>query len=168
MDLKCKVNEQIQASKVFLVEDGGEGEEITLEEAVSRARFLSLDVVQISNGKDGVPVCKIVDFGKMKYNFNKTHKQSHGSVLKEMKFNYNIGEHDMLIKHRKIQHFIEKKHKVQYIMELRGRERNMVSIAMEKIQEFLKKYFSDIATWQALSVSENKGKIVLSTILIPK
>lgn len=93
--------------------------------AVEMAQDQGLDLVEISPGAKP-PVCKIMDYGKFKYQQTKKQKEAkkHQAVvtLKEVKFRPNTDEHDFNFKVRNIQRFIEEGHKVKVTMVFRGRE----------------------------------------------
>ena len=169
MEINYKVNSEIKANRVLLVTDEGEQKGIkTYQEAINLAREESLDLVQVSDGENGIPVCKILDYGKLKYRFNKKNKQNnHKQTTKEMKFNYNISEHDLEIKHKKIRGFIEKHCKIQYIVELKGREKSMVDEAFNRFVGHLDD-FEEFASWKTPTIEYGNNRTRLVTTLIPK
>ena len=105
-------NEDIKAFKILVV--GEDGEKVGLfprERALALAREQSLDLVQIGyNPKEKVATAKIVDFGKYMYEKKKAEsekkKQQKKKWQKEMKFGYNIGEHDLELKIKKTREFL--------------------------------------------------------------
>ena len=72
------------------------------------------------------PVCRILDYGKFKYQQEKRRKKSgkkHSTnVLKEVRLSYRIGEHDLEVKMRKICKFLKEGHRVKITLRFRGRE----------------------------------------------
>jgi translation initiation factor IF-3 len=98
---------------------------VTLEEALRAAAAASLDLVEISPQAEP-PVCKIMDFGRHKYDSKKrmqeARKKQKAVVIKEVKFRPNIGVGDFDIKVRNIKKFIEDGDKVRVSMWFRGRE----------------------------------------------
>lgn len=80
-----------------------------------------LDLVEVSPSA-APPVCKILDFGKYKYQLNKRHTQKKTASLKEIKVRPHIGEHDLKMKIKHINRFIEGGDKVKVVMYFRGRE----------------------------------------------
>jgi translation initiation factor IF-3 len=94
-----------------------------LQEAMRMAQSLGLDLVEVAPNANP-PVCKIVDFGKYRYDLSKQDKdrKSIGSKLKEIKFRVNIDPHDYLIKVRHAEEFLDKGNKVKLQLQFRGRE----------------------------------------------
>ena len=94
-----------------------------LNDALKKAQSLGLDVVEIAPTANP-PVCKIVDFGKFRYDVSKQEKDKRpsGTKLKEIKFRVNIDEHDYLTKIRHGEEFLERGNKVRVQLQFRGRE----------------------------------------------
>jgi len=161
------INHQIKANNVDVVGDEGMTNNISLLEAIKMAENEGLDLVEVSSISSGNPVCKIMDYGKMIYNQNKKQKnnKSCSNRLKEIKYSFNISTHDLETKHNKIVKFLEKDYMVKYILELKGREKNQIKEAIEKMNNNLL-YFSQKATWSNPKVSYGrKGSI--SAVLHP-
>jgi translation initiation factor IF-3 len=132
MNKSVRINERISATRIRLILANGENKgEFLKHAALNMAREQGLDLVEVSPGT--IPVCKIADFGKMMYEKSKSEKhQSHAPSLKEMRFTYNIGDHDLEIKKRKIAEFLQGGHKVSMTLVLKGREKAMRQAAKEK------------------------------------
>jgi translation initiation factor IF-3 len=96
---------------------------LRLDEAIRRARSLGLDLVEIAPTAQP-PVCRIVDFGKFRYDLSKQEKEKKHTVskVKEVKFRVNIDEHDYLTKIRHAEDFLDKGNKVKIHLQFRGRE----------------------------------------------
>jgi len=98
---------------------------MTVPVAVERARGYGLDLVEVSP-KTVPPVCRIMDFGKYKYEQTKrqqaARKKQATTVLKEIKFRPKTDEHDYQFKLRHIREFLESKFKVKVVIFFRGRE----------------------------------------------
>jgi translation initiation factor IF-3 len=94
-----------------------------LQDALRRAQSLGLDLVEVAPTANP-PVCKIVDFGKYRYDLSKQEKdrKSTSSKLKEIKFRVNIDPHDYMIKVRHAEQFLDKGNKVKFQLQFRGRE----------------------------------------------
>ncbi|WP_375327553.1 translation initiation factor IF-3 [Candidatus Tisiphia endosymbiont of Nemotelus uliginosus] len=121
-----KANREIRASQVRLIDENGEMCGIvSIKEALDRAEKANLDLVEISPNAEP-PVCKILDFGKYKYeNKKRIHdakKKQKTIVLKEMKFKPNISQGDFEIKLRKIKDFFKEGYKVKISLWFKGRE----------------------------------------------
>jgi translation initiation factor IF-3 len=93
---------------------------MTAREALSHAAAKELDLVEVSPNASP-PVCKIMDFGKYKYELNKKHAQKTADI-KEVKVRPRIGGHDLELKIRNINRFIEDGDKARVVMYFRGRE----------------------------------------------
>jgi translation initiation factor IF-3 len=120
------VNERILAESIRVISLEGEQLGImTVPAALERARDYGLDLVEVSP-KTVPPVCRIMDFGKYKYEQTKRQqaakKKQTTVVLKEIKFRPKTDEHDYQFKLRHIREFLEAKHKVKVIIFFRGRE----------------------------------------------
>ena len=86
------------------------------------------------------PVCKIIDFGKYVYSEEKKKRKSErqsGGQLKHIRISFTISLHDLEIKVRMAQKFLEKGNKVRIEMPLRGRERALQEFAKGKMKKFL-------------------------------
>jgi len=94
-----------------------------LTDALRKAQTLGLDLVEVAPTANP-PVCKIVDFGKFRYDISKhsKDKKPSGSKLKEIKFRVNIDEHDYLTKVRHAEEFLDRGNKVRVQLQFRGRE----------------------------------------------
>jgi translation initiation factor IF-3 len=94
-----------------------------LTDALRKAQTLGLDLVEVAPTANP-PVCKIVDFGKFRYDISKhtKDKKPASSKLKEIKFRVNIDEHDYLTKVRHAEEFLDRGNKVRVQLQFRGRE----------------------------------------------
>jgi len=102
-----------------------------LPDAIRRAQEMGLDLVEIAANAQP-PVCRIVDFGKFKYQASKHEKDKRhsGSKLKEIKFRVNIDQHDYVTKLRHGEEFLDKGNKVRVQLQFRGREMAHQEIGM--------------------------------------
>ena len=120
------VNDRIRAREVRLISQSGENLGIvSISEALSRAREAGLDLIEISPDSSP-PVCKIMDFGKHKYEEAKKAKEAKAnqktSELKELKMRPNIDVHDLDVKMKAAKKFIAAGDKVKFTVRFRGRE----------------------------------------------
>lgn len=110
---------------------------LPIAEAMTEARKRGLDLVEV-NPAANPPVCKILDFGKYKYNLEKKEKdmRKHSSAtkLKELNFHMNIDEHDYGVKMRHAEEFMWKGMKVKLQLKFRGREMMHQDIGMNLIR----------------------------------
>ncbi len=121
-----RVNEAIEAQKVLVITEDGDNKGILpLEEAILIAEQMGLDLVEVSPGAEP-PVCKILDFGKYKYQAqkkaNEARKKQKIIEIKEIKMRPNIDIHDYDVKMRAIKRFFEDGDKVKVTLRFRGRE----------------------------------------------
>jgi translation initiation factor IF-3 len=104
-----------------------------IQDALRKAQELGLDLVEVAATADP-PVCRIVDFGKFKYELakqDKDKKHNAASKMKEIKFRVNIDEHDYATKMRHAEEFLEKNHRVRVLLQFRGREMAHQEIGMQ-------------------------------------
>jgi translation initiation factor IF-3 len=123
-----KVNEQIKSSEVMLILENGEKHGVvSRSEALAMADDEGWDLVQVSPARNGqAPVCKMADYGKMKYKQSKKEKkQQHHITVKEIRVNFAIDEHDLATKNNQVKNFLKKGHKVKYVLQLKGRQRSL-------------------------------------------
>jgi translation initiation factor IF-3 len=120
-------NEQIRIPRIFLIDENEVkvGEVPTIE-ALRKARELGMDLVEVAPTARP-PVCKIMDYGKWRYQQQKKADKSRahvrGGQLKEIKFRtVKIGDHDLGIKIKHAREFLEEGNKVQFTLQFRGRE----------------------------------------------
>jgi translation initiation factor IF-3 len=121
-----RVNHEIRAQKVRVI--SAEGEQLgvfSIQEAMAMAREAGMDLVEVV-GTSVPPVCKVVDYGKFRYDQTKKERESrktqHQVKVKEVKFGPNISEHDLEVKVRHAREFLEKGNKVKFTCSFRGRE----------------------------------------------
>ncbi len=121
-----RVNEQIAVASVRLIDQNSDNVGVVAtDEALRRAEDAGFDLVEVSPQADP-PVCKIMDFGRYKYELqkkkNEARKKQKVIDVKEIKMRPNIDSHDYDVKMRSIQKFIGEGDKVKVTMRFRGRE----------------------------------------------
>ena len=121
-----RVNEDIRVAQVRLIDQDGEMQGVmTARDALLRAYSVGLDLLEISPNADP-PVCKILDYGKYKYELqkkkNEAKKRQRVIEIKEIKVRPNIDENDYQVKMRAMKTFIEEGDKVKVTLRFRGRE----------------------------------------------
>jgi translation initiation factor IF-3 len=121
-----RVNEEIRVPQVRLIDQDGEMMGVMgARDAMLRAYAVGLDLVEISPNADP-PVCKILDYGKFKYEQqkkrNEAKKKQKVIEIKEIKVRPNIDENDYQVKMRAMKSFIEEGDKVKVTLRFRGRE----------------------------------------------
>jgi translation initiation factor IF-3 len=121
-----RINTQITVPTVRLVKEDGTMVGLTsLRDALAMAADAGLDLVEISPNAEP-PVCKILDFGKFKYEIqkkkNEARKKQKVIDVKEIKLRPGIDEHDYEVKMRSVTRFLAEGDKVKVTMRFRGRE----------------------------------------------
>ncbi len=140
-----RVNHRIRAREVRVI-NGATNEQLgvmRLQDALRKAEEMALDLVEVAPNADP-PVCRIVDFGKYRYEQAKQEKdkKSHASKLKEVKFRVNIDQHDYMTKIRHAEEFLDKGNKVKVQLQFRGREMAHQDLGMAVV----KRVKEDLAT----------------------
>lgn len=120
------MNDQIRTERVRLVDaDGNMAGVVSIREALRAAEEAGLDLVEVSPNADP-PVCKILDYGKYKYEQQKkaaeARKNQKTIDVKEVKIRPGIEAHDYEVKMRNARRFLEEGDKVKVTMRFRGRE----------------------------------------------
>jgi len=115
--------------------------------ALDAASEAGLDLVEVSPNQE-VPVCKIIDYGKLRYEEQKkkaaAKKKQKSAELKEIKMRPNIDVHDYEVKTRSMTRFFEEGDKVKVTLRFRGREMAHQYLGMELLQK-VKEEFDEIA-----------------------
>ncbi|PWR01473.1 translation initiation factor IF-3 [Meridianimarinicoccus roseus] len=137
-DTGPRVNEKIRVPEIRLI--GAEGENIGLTtpaRGMELAERAGLDLVEISPNATP-PVCKIMDFGKFKYETQKRESEARKKQkiieVKEVKFRPNTDQHDYEVKMRNVFKFLEKGDKVKVTLRFRGREMAHQNLGRELLE----------------------------------
>jgi len=136
---KQRVNEQIRVSPVRVIgADGAQVGIMPLEEALRLAREADLDLVEVAPN-DRPPVCRIMDYGKFKYQQRKRLHRSHAHQvkIKEIRVRPQTGNHDLQVKINKAREFLTHKGKVIVTVQFRGRELAHIEEGQKVINDIL-------------------------------
>jgi len=120
-----RINEQIRISPVRVIaEDGTQLGIMASEEALQRARKVELDLVEVAP-QESPPVCRIMDYGKYKYQQKKRQHRSHThqTKMKEIRVRPKTGDHDINVKLKRPRDFLAHGDKLTVTVISRGRER---------------------------------------------
>lgn len=135
-DMGPRVNERIRAPRIRVI-DGASGAQLGVmhsADALHLARQRGLDLVEIAANAQP-PVCKIVDFGKWKYEQAKHEKEKqkhkHTTKVKEVKLRVGIDPHDYKIKLTRAEDFLMHGDKLRVVLQFRGRQLAHPEIGME-------------------------------------
>ncbi len=136
---QIRINEQIRSPSVRVI--GLEGVQmgiLTTVDALTAARQVGLDLVEVAP-QEKPPVCRIMDYGKFKYQQKKRqHKgHSHQVRIKEIRVRPKTGEHDINVKVSKAREFLLHKDKVLLLVMFRGRELAHIEEGRRVINEIL-------------------------------
>ena len=144
---KQRVNEQIRVTPVRVI--GADGSQLGIletEEAIQEANKADLDLVEVAPNEDP-PVCRIMDYGKYKYQQKKRQHKSHShhTKIKEIRVRPKTGEHDITVKVNKARECLEHKNKVIVTVVFRGREmahveegRRVANHVIEQLEDLAK------------------------------
>ena len=141
-----RINEAIRITPVRVIDnEGNQLGVIPTEEALQQARDAGLDLVEVAS-TERPPVCRIMDYGKFKYQQKKRQNKghTHQSQNKEVRLRPKIDEHDLMTKINRAKSFLEKKDKVVFSVIFRGRENAHVDEGF-KLIERVKKELADVA-----------------------
>lgn len=137
-----RINGRIRAPQVRVVHDENKQVGVLpLGEALKLARGLGVDLVEVS-GKANPPVCRLVDYGRFKYEQSKkekeTKKHQHSNKVKEVQLRPVIDPHDFHTKLEHAIHFLCEDMKVKVSLRFRGRENMHKEVGAETVQKFIK------------------------------
>lgn len=158
------INGQIKAKEVQLISDNGEKlGMLPIARALEIAEEKKLDLVLVSPNAQ-VPVCKIMNYGKYKFEQAKKEKEAKKKQktfeVKEIRITPNIEQHDFEFKVKNARKFIEDGNKVKITVRFRGRELNYVKLGEDNLNNFIES-LSDIATPEKKAVLEGKNMFII-------
>ena len=162
-----RTNESITASEVRVISSNGEQLGIlSIREALNRAEDEGFDLVEISP-KAIPPVCKIIDYGKLKYKEQKSKKEAKKKQktieIKEIKMRPGIDTHDYNVKLKALSKFIGGGNKVKISMRFRGREMEHRNLGFE----LLKKLTEEVVSFAKVEVSPRSEGRQIMMVLAP-
>ena len=163
-----RINEMINSRSVRCIDPDGEQLGIlSIDEAMNKAEELGLDLVELQPNADP-PVCKILDYGKHKYQAqkraNEARKKQKIIEVKEIKLRPNIDQHDYQVKMKAVRKFIDGGDKVKITLRFRGREMAHVELGadlLSRVQEDI----DDFAKIESMPKMEGRQ---MTMILAPK
>ena len=167
-DTGPRTNEQITASEVRVISStGAQLGIISIREALNQAEDEGFDLVEVSPDAKP-PVCKIIDYGKLKYREQKSKKEAKKKQktieIKEIKMRPGIDKHDYQVKVKALSKFIGGGNKVKVSMRFRGREMEHQNLGFA----LLKKLTQEVAEYAKVEVPpKGEGKQIMM-ILVPQ
>ena len=162
-----RVNRMIRIAKVMVVDDDGEQLGILdTAEALAIAEERGLDLVEVApNARP--PVCKIMDYGKFKYEQSKkarkARQSSHTVKVKTIQFRPKTDDHDYDFKKKHILKFLESGNKVKIVMRFRGREITHMDLALE----FLNHLTQEVAEYGVRESQPQREGRLITFVLAP-
>lgn len=143
-----RINDKIRAQEVRVID--GDGEQVgiqPLQQALSLAQESQLDLVEIAPQAEP-PVCKLIDYGKFKYQLQKKEseakKKQTDNAVKELKIGYRTDIGDLKTKMRQARNFLSSGNRVKISMRFKGREKAFVHLGKEKLEQIVEQ-LSDVA-----------------------
>ncbi|MDG1995674.1 MAG: translation initiation factor IF-3 [Emcibacteraceae bacterium] len=163
-----RVNDDIAEVEVRLIDETGENHgAVKIDKALTMAKAAGLDLVEISPNATP-PVCKILDYGKYKYEAQKkaslAKKKQKTVEVKEIKLRPGIEKHDYDVKMRSIDKFLNSGDKVKVTLRYRGREMAHQDIGMDVLTR-VREQFADVTKIEQMPKMEGRQMIM---IIAPK
>lgn len=165
---ELRINEEIRAREIRVVDDQGQQLGImTVREGIRIALEKGLDLVEVAPNAQP-SVCRIMDYGKHKYEQSKREKQAKKKQKvinnKEIRMSPKIDEHDFNVKIRSVEKFLKAGNKVKVTIRFRGREIVHTTIAKEKLDELAERV-KESGVVERVPKLEGKNMIM---IIVPK
>ena len=160
-----RTNEQITASEVRVISSSGaQLGIISIREALNHAEDEGFDLVEVSPDAKP-PVCKILDYGKLKYREQKSKKEAKKKQktieIKEIKIRPGINKHDYEVKVKAFHKFIKGGNKVKVSMRFRGREMEHQNLGVD----LLKRLIEQVKEYAKVEVPpKNEGKQIMMVL----
>lgn len=165
---EVRVNERIRIPQVRVI--GSDGQQIgvmSTRDAMTMAREQDLDLVEVSPDANP-PVCRIMDFGKFKYEQSKrarkAKKKQHVMHVKEVKLRLKIEDHDYQFKVNNAKKFLDGRDKVKFTVTFRGRELDRMQIG----NKLLERVIADIEPYGQVESPPRKEGRTLVMVVVPK
>lgn len=165
-----RINDAIIARELMVISDTWESlGKMTRDAALTLAGEQDLDLVEVGM-QDGIPLTKIIDYGKFVFKQQKQQSQNKSNTkkteLKTMKLTYKIGDHDLDVRRNQAEKWAKEWNPMKIFLQLRGRENQYEDLAVAKIQEF-------VASMEEFYRKDEKSKVLkqgntFNLILYPK
>lgn len=160
-----RVNDYIRLTPIILIDENGQNlGSIPLDEAKLKARKVNLDLVEVS-ANTRPPVCRIMDFGKYKYELalkeKKQRQNQKQNQTKEMRLSPVIADNDIITKAKTVAKFLSEGHKVQLRLEFKKRANAHKELGFEVVKKMLAQ-LNEVG--QAVAPPKLEGKFLLCLI----
>jgi translation initiation factor IF-3 len=167
-----RINEMIRVREVRLIDDEGNQKGIVpTSEALKLAKEKDLDLVEVSPNANP-PVCKILDYGKYKFEQEKKLRDSKKNQkvlkLKEIRMQPKIGSGDLDTKAKHIQEFLDEGDKVKVTIRFRGRELAHTELGYDVLNEVLKRLTSAYNIDKPAAMDGRNMSMTISAKAAPK
>ena len=158
------INEQIKEKEVQVIDENEQKLGVLqIQKALEIANEKDLDLVLVAPGAKP-PVCKIMNYGKYKFNQAKKEKEARKNQksfdVKEIRVTPNIEDHDFGFKSKNARKFLEDGDKVKITVRFRGRELNYIKIGEGILNKFIEE-LSDIANVEKKPLLEGKNMFII-------
>lgn len=166
-----RINRDITAKEIRLIDADGEMQGVvTVRAALEQAEAVGLDLVEISPNSEP-PVCKILDYGKYKYEMHKkaveAKKKQKVVELKEIKLRPTIDDNDFNVKMRAAKAFLEEGDKVKITLRFRGREMSHQELGYQLINR-VKETLADLSKVEYDAKFEGKQIVMILASMVVK
>jgi translation initiation factor IF-3 len=166
---EVRVNREIRAKEVRLISsDGKQLGIVPVPEALRIAGEEGFDLVEVAPSADP-PVCKIMDYGKFKYEASKkvqdARKRSRTVQLKEIKVRPRTDDHDLAFKIKNLKKFLEKNNRVKVTLTFRGREMAYMNQGVQVLERIASEVTEE-GTVDQPPTSEARNR--MSMVIVPK
>lgn len=160
------MNEQIRIPRVLVIDENGQKLGVMdTRDAIRLARSKGLDLIEVAPHARP-PVCRIMDYGKFKYQQRKKEKEArkHQKELKEIRLTPQMSEHDLLYRVKSAEEFLREGHRVRVFMQIWGRWAAHADLGEAKLQEFVNQLSHVAAVETPLT---HQGKLI-AIVLAPR
>ena len=161
-----RVNDRIRAREVRVIDENGEQMGIMFaRDALNLARQRELDMVEVAPNAVP-PVCRFMDYGKFRYEQTKKERDSrraqHNVVIKEVRLEPNIAEHDLETKTRQAKRFLEEGDKVKLSVQFKGRQLTHTEIGRALLDQVVTLLLNEAIVEQTPKMEGKKMSMLLS------
>lgn len=138
---------------------------LSTDDAREKAEEFGLDLVEVAP-KAQPPVCKIMDYGKFKYQLSKKAKKATDNVsLKTLRMRPKTDDHDLKTKLDRAQRFLEKGNQVKFVIQMRGRERQFSDRWVEHLEELIEELRENLKRdIKVVNAPESQGWQIIAVI----
>lgn len=162
-----RVNEMIRVREVRLVSDDGVQQIISTPDALRMARDIGLDLVEVSPNAVP-PVCKILDFGKYRFDLEKKSRESKKkqkvTKIKEVRMQPKIDKHDLEVKVKQIIDFLQEGNKVKVAIRFRGRELAHVDYLGKMVMDKLLEHLNEVCNIDSPPKMEGRSLFMILSL----